>query len=744
MWEYASGTTWNKVNTAGFGDTTNNVRPYSMVAYNGKLYVGGGDSWGTGTEVWCTGGVGGPPFTDWVQANSNGFGDSNNVNVRIMAVYDGKLYVGTGNPTTGAEIWCTGGVGGPPYTDWAQVNSDGFGDTANTVAKSMAVYDGMLYTGTWNAPTGGEVWRTMGAGGPPFTDWEKANTGGFGDSNNIYANSMASVNPLYVGTYNESTGTEVWRYEVSATTSTQYTLTMGVSSGNGSTIPAVGDHDYDEGTVVNITAIPDSGWEFDSWTGDVANTALSTTTVTMNSDKTVTALFTEIPSVQYTLTTLISPSGGGSITASGIDCPGDCSDTYDAGTVVTITATPVSGWQFDSWTGGVANTALSTTTVTMDSDKTVTALFTEIPSVQYTLTMGVIGYGSTTPAVGAHAYDAGTVVDITAIPDSGWEFVKWTGGVAKAGLSTTTVTMNSDKTVTATFTEILPVQYTLTMQINGNGSTTPAVGEHHYYEGTVVDITATPDSGWDFVSWTGGIADTSSVTTTVTMNSNKTVTATFIKNSPPDRPTSLNNPADGAIIEPDYVNIHASAYSDPDNDEHVRSHWQVRIDGSIWNRHDYDDSFDYIADSSVTDIMTEYLVSGITVGMKYYWRVGYVDSGSGTISTSKEYSFLVGEESSCLSPVHEGNGVGDTVFDYRMISFPHWPRISIAEKLFDLTDDPTVFRAGTYMPGSAGYREYGQWLRIRPGIAYWVLSRDPVILMLPWLITRALQTAGTR
>jgi hypothetical protein len=241
----------------------------------------------------------------------------------------------------------------------------------------------------------------------------------------------------------------------------------------------------------------------------------------------------------------------------------------------------------------------------------------------------------------------------------------------------------------------------------------------------VVDITAIPDSGWDFVKWTGDAANRDFSATTVTMDSNKTVTATFIKNRPPDKPTALN-PADGSIIEPDYVNIHASAYSDPDNDEHVRSHWQVRIDGSIWNRHDYDESFDFIADSSVTDIMTEHLVSGITVGMKYYWRVGYVDSGSGTISTSKEYSFLVGEELSCLSPVHEGNGVGDTVFDYRMISFPHWPRISIAEKLFDLTDDPTIFRAGTYMPGSAGYREYGQWLRISPGMAYWVLSRDPV------------------
>jgi hypothetical protein len=115
-------------------------------------------------------------------------------------------------------------------------------------------------------------------------------------------------------------------------------------------------------------------------------------------------------------------------------------------------------------------------------------------------------------------------------------------------------------------------------------------------------------------------------------------------------------------------------------------------------------------------------VSGITVGMKYDWRVGYVDSGSGVTSLSKEYSFIVGELEPCSKPVQGG----DKVFDYRMISFPYWPRISFAEKLFGLTDDPTVFRAGTYMPGSAGYREYGQGLRIKPGRAYWVLSRDPL------------------
>jgi len=40
------------------------------------------------------------------------------------------------------------------------------------------------------------------------------------------------------------------------------------------------------------------------------------------------------------------------------------------------------------------------------------------------------------------------------------------------------------------------VTYTLTMEVNGNGSTIPSVGSHTYDAGTVVDISATPDTGW--------------------------------------------------------------------------------------------------------------------------------------------------------------------------------------------------------------------------------------------------------
>lgn len=72
------------------------------------------------------------------------------------------------------------------------------------------------------------------------------------------------------------------------------------------------------------------------------------------------------------------------------------------------------------------------------------------------------------------------------------------------------------------------VYYTLTMAVSpaGSGTTTPSVGMHSYAAGTVVAITATAASGYDFSSWSGDASGTSP-TTTVSMNADKNVTANF-------------------------------------------------------------------------------------------------------------------------------------------------------------------------------------------------------------------------
>jgi uncharacterized repeat protein (TIGR02543 family) len=141
---------------------------------------------------------------------------------------------------------------------------------------------------------------------------------------------------------------------------TQYTLTTSVSpSGGGTVTPASGI--YDEGAEVTLIANPASGYRFDHWSGSATGTSNSIS-VTMDANKAVAAHF----KAQYALSTSVIPSGSGTIAPA--------SDTFDAGTNVTLTASPASGYAFDYWSGDATGTSNSVT-ITIDSEKSVTAHF---------------------------------------------------------------------------------------------------------------------------------------------------------------------------------------------------------------------------------------------------------------------------------------------------------------------------------------------------------------------------------
>lgn len=64
--------------------------------------------------------------------------------------------------------------------------------------------------------------------------------------------------------------------------------------GNGQVAPASGS--YEEGTNIQLIAIPDAGWLFDSWSGDTSGTS-SAIILTMSSNKNITANFILNPSL---------------------------------------------------------------------------------------------------------------------------------------------------------------------------------------------------------------------------------------------------------------------------------------------------------------------------------------------------------------------------------------------------------------------------------------------------------------
>jgi len=69
-------------------------------------------------------------------------------------------------------------------------------------------------------------------------------------------------------------------------------------------------------------------------------------------------------------------------------------------------------------------------------------------------------------------------------------------------------------------------QYTLTLSTVGSGTAAASPSQATYDHGTVVQLTATPNAGWNFDQWTG---DTTTTTNplTITMTANRSLTANF-------------------------------------------------------------------------------------------------------------------------------------------------------------------------------------------------------------------------
>jgi hypothetical protein len=98
-----------------------------------------------------------------------------------------------------------------------------------------------------------------------------------------------------------------------------------------------------------------------------------------------------------TLSVTKTGSGSGTVTSNpaGIDCGSDCSHSYSAGTVVTLTATPSADSSFAGWGGDCSGTGACT--VTMNESRSVTAAFNPLvdnTAPQTTITGGPNGQTS--------------------------------------------------------------------------------------------------------------------------------------------------------------------------------------------------------------------------------------------------------------------------------------------------------------------------------------------------------------
>jgi hypothetical protein len=118
-------------------------------------------------------------------------------------------------------------------------------------------------------------------------------------------------------------------------------LTISTTTG-GTTEPSPDTYTEPEGVLVIVTAIPNASYTLNHWALDGTNIGNDNpTTVLMDTDHSIQAFFTQGSTTQYTLN--IWNSTGGSTS------PPTGNYTQDAGTALSVTATPNDGHAFNHW-----------------------------------------------------------------------------------------------------------------------------------------------------------------------------------------------------------------------------------------------------------------------------------------------------------------------------------------------------------------------------------------------------------
>jgi hypothetical protein len=156
----------------------------------------------------------------------------------------------------------------------------------------------------------------------------------------------------------------------------QCQLTISSTEGGEVTTPGEGTFTYWAGAVVSLTAEPDEGFGFVTWTinactCNIANMNAASTTITVNDDYSIIANFEAIRTVQYQLA--INSTRGGNVTTPGLGV-----FTYDEGMVVDLIAEADEDYQFANWTGNVsaiADANSAATNITMSDSYNITANF---------------------------------------------------------------------------------------------------------------------------------------------------------------------------------------------------------------------------------------------------------------------------------------------------------------------------------------------------------------------------------
>lgn len=280
-------------------------------------------------------------------------------------------------------------------------------------------------------------------------------------------NDANTTTPRTVTVTDDITYTAYFATDTHTVTATSANTAMGTVTGGGQ---------YEYGATATLTAVPATGHSFTRWSdGNTQNPR----TVTVAGDATYTAQFSVN---SYTVSVLSGNSAWGSVAGGG---------TFQYGTEIQISATAVSGYHFTAWSDGNHD---NPRTVTVECDAVYTAFFAE--DVQCTVTV-VSSDESRGYVTGGGVYVSGQQATFSATAYEHYVFSHWSDGNTQ---NPRTVTVLDNVTYTAYFSG---VQHTVSVYSSDDNMGSVSGGGVYEY-GSTVTVTATPASGYRFVSWSNG------------------------------------------------------------------------------------------------------------------------------------------------------------------------------------------------------------------------------------------------
>ena len=282
------------------------------------------------------------------------------------------------------------------------------GTTYYTVSTYVSPNDAGTVSGAGTYPAGASLTLTATANqGYTFDHWNDGST----------------QNPRTITVNNNMSFTAYF-------TSGQYTITVLANPTEGGTVSGGGNFAYGAHTFIN--AVANQGYEFLQWSD---GSMLNPRYITVTGDATYTALFHVKGEDTFTITVVSADETMGQAYGGGI---------FSAGQQVQIAAMANSGYTFSHWND--SNTE-NPRTIIVNGNATYTAYFTQNPATTHTINL--ICNTSEGTLFGGGIYEHGATAIIGALPNEGYQFLKWSDNNTQ---NPRQITVTEDITLVALFT----------------------------------------------------------------------------------------------------------------------------------------------------------------------------------------------------------------------------------------------------------------------------------------------------